>query len=132
VRLILFAEFVKIGLFSIGGGLATLPFLFELAAKYDWLSPKDVGDFLAIAQSSPGAVGVNMAAQTGFRAGGIPGAFIAALGLVTVPIAVILIIAPMITAFKKSSAAAAVLSGLRPAAVGLIAAAGFGVWKLAL
>jgi chromate transporter len=129
---ILYAEFFKIGLFSIGGGLATLPFLFDLAARYDWLGPEKVGDFLAIAQSSPGAVGVNMAAQSGFAAAGIPGAVIAPLGLVSVPIVVIIIVARMLARFKESRVVEAVFSGLRPAAAGLIGAAGFGVWKLSL
>jgi chromate transporter len=127
-----YAEFIKIGLFSIGGGLATLPFLFDMADRYDWLSPEKLGDFLAIAQSSPGAIGVNMAAQTGFAAAGIPGAFAAALGLVTIPIAAIILVAHMLTAFKENQSVQAVFSGLRPAAAGLIAAAGFGVWRLSL
>jgi chromate transporter len=129
---ILYAEFFKIGLFSIGGGLATLPFLFDLASRYDWLSPEKVGDFLAIAQSSPGAMGVNMAAQSGFAAAGIPGAVIAPLGLVSVPVVVIIIVARMLARFKENRVVEAVFSGLRPAAAGLIGAAGFGVWKLAL
>jgi chromate transporter len=53
--LVIFAEFCKIGLFAVGGGLATLPFLFELAEKYEWLRPEQIRDFLAIAQSSPGS-----------------------------------------------------------------------------
>ncbi|MDR1930773.1 MAG: chromate transporter [Treponema sp.] len=130
--LILYGEFLKIGLFSVGGGLATLPFLFELAARYSWLSPEKVGDFLALAQSSPGAIGVNMAAQTGFAAAGIPGAFTAALGLVSIPIAVIIITARVLARFKENQTLQAVFSGLRPAAAGLIGAAGFGVWKLSL
>jgi chromate transporter len=129
---LLYAEFVKIGLFSVGGGLATLPFLFELAEKYDWLTPEKLGDFLAIAQSSPGAIGVNVAALAGFAAAGIPGAFAAALGLITVPIVVIILVARMLAAFKENQSVQAVFSGLRPAAAGLIAAAGFGVWKLVL
>jgi chromate transporter len=129
---VLYAEFFKIGLFSIGGGLATLPFLFDLAARYDWLSPEKLGDFLAIAQSSPGAMGVNMAVQSGFAAAGIPGAFIAPLGLISIPIVAIIIVARMLTRFKENRAVGAVFLGLRPAAAGLISAAGFGVWKLSL
>jgi chromate transporter len=129
---ILYAEFFKIGLFSIGGGLATLPFLFDLAVRYDWLIPEKIGDFLAIAQSSPGAMGVNMAAQSGFAAAGIPGVFIASLGLVSVPVIVIILVARVFARFKENRAAGAVFSGLRPAAAGLISAAGFGVWKLSL
>jgi chromate transporter len=129
---VLYAEFFKIGLFSIGGGLATLPFLFEMASRYDWLSPEKLGDFLAIAQSSPGAMGMNMAAQSGFAAAGIPGAVIAPLGLVSIPIIVIIFVARMLAHFKENRAVEAVFSGLRPAAAGLISAAGFGVWKLSL
>jgi chromate transporter len=125
-------EFVKIGLFSIGGGLATLPFLFDLAARYDWLSPERLGDFLAIAQSAPGAGGVNMAVQAGFAAAGVPGAFIAPLGLVSAPVVVIIVVARMLDYFKKNRILGAVFSGLRPAAVGLISAAAFEVWKLSL
>jgi chromate transporter len=129
---VLYAEFFKIGLFSIGGGLATLPFLFDLAARCEWLSPERLGDFLAIAQSAPGAMGVNMAVQSGFAAAGIPGAVIAPLGLVSVPVIVIIVVARMLARFKENRAVGAVFSGLRPAAAGLIGAAGFGVWKLSL
>jgi chromate transporter len=130
--LIIFLEFCKIGLFSVGGGLATLPFLFQMADKYEWLTREKVGDFLAIAQSSPGAIGVNMAAQTGFAYAGPPGAFLAALGLIAPAIITITIVARVLTAFKENRIVAAVFSGLRPAAAGLLAAAGFAAWKLAL
>ena len=63
----IYAEFFKMGLFAVGGGLATLPFLFQMAATYEWLSPEMVGNYLAVAQSAPGPVGVNMAALTGFQ-----------------------------------------------------------------
>jgi chromate transporter len=130
--LALFAEFCKIGLFSVGGGLATLPFLFELAEKYEWLRPEQIGDFLAIAQSSPGAIGINMGAQTGFLWAGAPGAYIAALALAAPSIAIIIIIARMLKSFKENRIAAAVFSGLRPAASGLLTAAGFSAWKISL
>jgi chromate transporter len=128
----LFLEFCKIGIFSVGGGLATLPFLFELADRSPWLTHEDIGNFLAIANSSPGAIGVNMAAQVGFKAGGIPGAFIAVLGLVFPAIITITIIARMFQAFKENRIAASVFSGLRPAAAALLAAAGFSAWKVIL
>ncbi|MDR1143385.1 MAG: chromate transporter [Spirochaetaceae bacterium] len=129
---LVYAEFFKIGAFSVGGGLATLPFLYDIASRYDWLTRADIGNFLAIAQSSPGAVGVNMAAQTGYLAGGIPGAVLAPLGLITPAIIAILIVARIFTAFKENAAVKAVFGGLRPAAAGLIAAAGFGVIRLSL
>ncbi|MDR1955936.1 MAG: chromate transporter, partial [Treponema sp.] len=81
--LLLFVEFFKIGCFSVGGGLATLPFLYQLADTVQWLDPEMVGNMQAVAQSLPGAIGVNMAAYTGFLAMGIPGAVVAVLGLVS-------------------------------------------------
>ncbi|MDR1949327.1 MAG: chromate transporter [Spirochaetaceae bacterium] len=132
IFLLLFAEFFKIGLFSVGGGLATLPFLYQLADKYAWLSYETIADMVAIAESTPGAIGVNMATYVGFRCAGIPGAVTATLALITPSIAVILIVARILTAFKENLRVKAVFSGLRPAATGLIAAAGFGVIKLSL
>jgi chromate transporter len=130
--LLLYAEFFKIGLFSVGGGLATLPFLYQMADKYEWLTGENVADFLAIAQSSPGAIGVNMAAQTGFRCAGLPGAILAALGLISPAIIIITIIARMLLAFKENKTLVSVFSGLRPAAAGLLAAACFGALKISL
>jgi chromate transporter len=130
--LLLYLEFCKVGAFAVGGGLATLPFLFQMADRYTWLDRETVGNFLALAQSSPGAIGVNLAAQTGFHAAGIAGALLAALGLVSPAIVVIALLARMLRAFKENRSVTAVFSGLRPAAAGLLAAAGLGAWKLSL
>jgi chromate transporter len=130
--LLLYVEFFKIGVFSVGGGLATLPFLYQMADRYEWLAKEKVADFLAIAQSSPGAIGVNMAAQAGFLCAGLPGAILAVLGLVSPAIAVIVLIARMLAAFKENKTVASVFSGLRPAAAGLLAAACFGALKISL
>ncbi|MDR2371478.1 MAG: chromate transporter [Treponema sp.] len=128
----LFAEFCKIGLFSVGGGLATLPFLFELAGKYSWLSHEKVGDLLAIAQCSPGAIGINMSAQAGFLAAGISGAITAGLGLAAPSIAVIIVVDRVFAAFKTNRIVTAVFRGFRPAAAGLLAAAAFAALRIAL
>jgi len=130
--LLLYAEFFKIGLFSVGGGLATLPFMYEISARYNFFTPEDIGNFLAIAQSSPGAIGVNMSAQIGYLAGGIPGACIAPLGLISPALIIIMVISRILSAFKENAVVKAVFSGLRPAATGLILAAGFGVIALSL
>ena len=132
ILFILFAEFFKIGLFSVGGGLATLPFLYELAGRYDWISVSDIATMVAIAESTPGAIGVNIATYSGFQCAGAGGAVIATLGLISPSIIVISIIAGILTNLKSSFAVQAVFSGLRPAAVGLIGAAGFGIVHLAL
>jgi chromate transporter len=121
--LFLYARFFRIGLFSIGGGYATLPFLYEMADKYDWLSRDDVGNMLAVAQSLPGAIGVNLSAYSGFRYALIPGGFIAALGLISPSIIIIAIIARVLSAFKESKLVAALFAGFRPAGAGLLSAA---------
>jgi chromate transporter len=130
--LFLFAQFFQIGLFSIGGGLATLPFLYQIADKEEWLHPQMLGNIQAVAQSLPGAIGVNMAAYTGFECAGVPGAFAAACGLISPSIVIIIVIARVLRAFKESETVKAVFSGLRPAAAGLLCAAGFGAIRLSL
>ncbi|MDR2942645.1 MAG: chromate transporter [Treponema sp.] len=137
--LLLYLEFFKIGIFAIGGGLATLPFLFFMAynrftfiQQSSWLGTEQVGNFLAIAQCSPGAVGVNVAAQTGFQYGGIAGGFLAVLGLISPAFIVIVIVSMTLQSLKENKTAISVFCGLRPAATGLLCAAGWGVWRLAL
>ncbi|MDR3248161.1 MAG: chromate transporter [Treponema sp.] len=130
--LFLFFQFFRIGLFSIGGGYATLPFLYELADKYDWLTREDVGNMLAVAQSLPGAIGANLSAYTGFRCAGIPGAYIAALGLITPSIIIIAIIARVLLAFKESRLVSALFAGFRPAGAGLLSAAAFATIAVSL
>ena len=122
IYLILFWEFFKIGLFSIGGGLATLPFLYKLAGVYPWLPAETIPDMAAAAQFSPGAIGVNISLITGFRCAGVAGGIIAALGLITPSIIIIIIVARMFSSFKENRTVKAVFSGLRPAAAGLLAA----------
>jgi len=135
--LFLFTTFFKIGLFSIGGGLATLPFLFELADNQaangsGWLTREMIGDMLAVAQSLPGAIGANLSAYTGLRYAGIPGGYISALGLIMPSVITIIVVARMLQAFKESAVVKSLFSGFRPAAAGLLSAAGFGVIALSL
>jgi chromate transporter len=132
IFLILFWEFFKIGLFSIGGGLATLPFLYKLAEVYPWLTAEAIPDLVAAAQFSPGAIGVNMANYAGYRCAGVAGGITAALGLVSPSIIIIIIVARMFTSFKENRIVKAVFSGLRPAAAGLLAAAGLSVIRASL
>ena len=136
--LYLFATFFRIGLFAIGGGLATLPFLFELADNSTgintagWLTREMIGNMLAVAQSSPGAIGANLSAYTGFRYAWVPGAYIAALGLTVPSIIIIIIVARTLRAFRESAVIKSLFSGFRPAAAGLLSAAGFGAIALSL
>lgn len=123
----LFYEFFKTGLFAIGGGLATLPFLYNLSDKTGWFTHTDLTNMIAVSESTPGPLGVNTATYVGFTVGGLPGAIVATLGLVAPSIIVILIIASFLKAFRDSRIVDSAFYGLRPASTGLIAAAGIPV-----
>jgi len=130
--LYLFAVFFRTGLFAIGGGLATLPFIFELADNSVWLTRESIGNMLAIAQSAPGAIGVNLAACIGFKYSGISGGLMAALGLVTPSIIVIIIAARMLEAFRENRIIKILFTSFRPAAAGLLSSAGLSAIVLSL
>lgn len=128
----LFWEFFKTGLFAVGGGLATLPFMYDISDKTGWFTHSMLADMVAVSESTPGPIGVNMATYVGFVTGGIPGAVIATVGLVTPSVIVILLIARVLKAFRENQYVDAGFYGLRPCSIGLIAAAGVLVVKLAL
>ena len=128
----LFWEFFKTGLFSVGGGMATIPFLSAMSASTGWFTQQQLADMIAVGESTPGPIGVNMATYVGYTTGGIPGAVIATLGLVTPSIIVIVIIARVLEAFRQNKYVDAAFYGLRPCSLGLIAAAALLVIKIAL
>ena len=132
IYLRLFWEFFKVGLFSVGGGLATLPFLYSLGAKTGWFSTADVANMLAVSESTPGPIGVNMATYAGFDCGGVLGGVVATLGLVTPSVIVIVLIAMALQAFRTNKYVDAAFYTLHPASTGLIAAAGWSVFALVL
>ena len=132
IYLTLFLEFFKVGLFSVGGGLSTIPFLYELADKYTWFDEAMLGNMIAVSQSTPGPIGINMATYAGFNAGGILGGLIATIGLVMPSVIIIIIVAHVLNKFKESKAVQSVFYALRPAVTGLIAVAGFGVFKISV
>ena len=123
----LFIEFFKAGLFAVGGGMATIPFLYDISDKTGWFTHAELTNMIAISESTPGPIGVNMATYVGYSSAGIPGSLIATLGLITPSIIVILIIAGFYNAFKNNKYVQAAFYGLRPASAGLIAAAGLSV-----
>lgn len=125
--LLLVYEFFKIGLFSIGGGLATLPFLYQLADKYDWFSYEMIMDMVAISEATPGPIGVNMATYVGFQYAGIFGGIIATTALVFPSVVIIIWISKFLEKFKDNKYVKDVFYLLRPTVTGLIAFAGFGV-----
>lgn len=131
----LFLEFFKTGLFAVGGGMATIPFLYDMADRTGWFTRQDLANMIAVGESTPGPIGVNMATYVGFvtgmgeggTAGAILGAVIATLGLVTPSLMVILIVAAVLKSFRDNRYVNRAFYGLRPASTGMIAAAGLSV-----
>lgn len=99
----LFWQFFKTGLFAVGGGLATLPFLQEMSRLTHWFTTTDIADMVAVSESTPGPLGVNMATYVGFKTAGFAGGAIATLGLIAPSIIIILIIARMLRRFQSSA-----------------------------
>lgn len=132
IYLRLFFEFFKTGLFAVGGGLATLPFLRNVADVTGWYTQAQLADMLAVSESTPGPIGVNMATYVGFTTAGVPGAIVATVGLIMPSVIVILIIARILQKFRHNRIVENAFYGLRPASTGLIAAAGLSVVPLAL
>lgn len=132
IYLRLFIEFFKTGLFAVGGGMATLPFLYAMSDSTGWFSHAQLADMIAVSESTPGPIGVNMATYVGFSTAGVAGAVTATLGLVTPSVIIILLIAKALQSFRSNKYVDAAFYGLRPCSIGLIAAAGLLVVKVAL
>jgi chromate transporter len=134
----LYFRFFLVGLFSVGGGLATLPFLTSMGEVTGWFDAVDISNMVAISESTPGPIGINMATYIGFQIGsemgmpfGILGSIIATLGEVTPCVTIIIIVSKMLMKFRDSKYVEYAFYGLRAASVGLITAAWLGVAKIA-
>ena len=128
----LFYEFFKTGLFSVGGGMATLPFLHDMAERTGWFTASELTDMVAVSESTPGPIGVNMASYVGFTTGGPAGAAVATVGLITPSIIVILLIASFLRNFQSNRYVTGAFYGLRPASTALVASAGLSVASVSL
>ena len=125
-------EFFKTGLFAVGGGLATLPFLTQMQEKYGWVTAEELANMIAVGESTPGPIGVNMATYVGYSSFGIFGGLLATLSLVLPSLIVIMIVARAMDKYQKNPLVQNMFAFMRPAVAGLIAAAGFAVLKIAL
>lgn len=123
----LFYEFFKTGLFAVGGGLATLPFLEDISQRTGWFTSAQLADMLAISESTPGPIGVNMATYVGFETAGILGALCATVGLVMPSVILIILVSKVLEKFRTNTYVEAAFYGLRPASVAMVASAGIGV-----
>lgn len=132
IYLSLFFEFFKTGLFAVGGGLATIPFLNEIALRTGWFSQDLLGDMIAVAESTPGPIGVNVATYAGFTTAGFFGGLIATLGLILPSIIIILLIGTVLEKFKNNPFVSRAFYGIRPMVVGMIASVAIGLIGSAL
>ncbi|MCQ2532337.1 MAG: chromate transporter [Saccharofermentans sp.] len=132
VYLALFIEFFQIGLFAIGGGPATIPFLMDLPNRYDWYTVADVTNMLAVSESTPGPIGINMATYAGYNAAGFLGGLVATLSLVLPSLIVIVIVAKILDKFSKNMYVKSSFAMIRPAVTGLIAMAVYGIFRASL
>ena len=123
----LFYEFFKTGLFAVGGGLATLPFLEDISQRTGWFTSAQLADMLAISESTPGPIGVNMATYVGFETAGILGSLCATVGLVMPSVIIIVLVSKVLEKFRTNTYVEAAFYGLRPASVAMVASAGIGV-----
>ena len=140
IYLKLFWEFFKAGLFAIGGGMATVPFLQEISRKTGWYTAGDLADMIAVSESTPGPIGVNMATYVGYTTvsrlfgpvAGILGGILSTVGLVMPSVIIILIVARFLETFRENRYVNAAMYGLRAASVALISSAGISIVLIAV
>lgn len=132
IYLQLFWAYFKVGLFSVGGGMATIPFLYDMSDATGWFTHAQLADMLAVAESTPGPIGVNMATYVGFSTAGPLGSLVATVGLVTPSVIVVVMVARVLQQFRHNRYVESIFYGLRPASTGLIGAAGVTIALIAL
>lgn len=131
--LLLCFEFFKTGLFAVGGGMAAIPYLARMAETHpEWFSLEMLADMIAVSESTPGPIGINMATYAGFVVAGVPGAVLASLSMVLPCLIIMLCIAGALNRYNSNPYVQWAFGGLRPAVTGLIAAAGFTVLQMAV
>lgn len=129
---ILFYEFFRIGLFAIGGGMVTIPFLFDLTKNFDWFTAEELTNMIAVSQSTPGPVGVNMATYAGFQAAGVGGGIMATFGLVLPSVIIVIMVSKLLRCCSENKLLNEVMAAIRPAVAALILQAGFELFKLSV
>ena len=129
IYLLLIYEFLKVGLFSVGGGYATLPFLYHISETYNWYSAKELVDMLAISSITPGPVGINVATFAGFKTAGLFGAILSTTSLILPSFLIVVFISKLLNKFKENFYVQSILYAIKPAGCALIAAVGFRLFK---
>ncbi len=130
IYLRLFWEFFKAGLFAVGGGLATLPFLTAMSDSTGWFTKAQLADMVAVSESTPGPIGVNIATYVGFTIRGVLGSVVATIGLITPSVVIILFIARILEKFRSNKYVDRAFYGIRPSSTALITSALIGLMML--
>ena len=120
----LFLQFFHVGVFSFGGGYATLPFLYDIAEKYHWYSAKQLTDMLAISSITPGPISVNVATFAGFATSGILGSLIATTAIILPSYIIVTIVYKVLDKFRTNRNVKGAIRGLKPAGCALLSAVG--------
>lgn len=117
----IFTVFSKIGAFTIGGGYAMIPLIQKELERRGWMSEDELPDIIALAQSAPGVLAVNVAIFTGYRLRGVKGSIAAAAGTILPSFVAILLIAMVFSGYRDNPVVVRIFKGIRPVVVGLIA-----------
>lgn len=120
----LFCEFLQIGIFSFGGGYATLPFLYEISNNYNWYSLDDLSNMIAISSLTPGPIGINMATFAGFKISGILGAIIATCAIALPSLIFVILISKALRKYCENIYVKSIISVLKPLGCGLLISVG--------
>ncbi len=129
----LYWAFIKIGLFTFGGGYAMIPLMeAEMINRYGWLTAAEFLDIVAVAEMTPGPVAVNAATFIGYRLAGVPGSLLATLGVITPSLVILLLLGRFLMAFIQDQRSERFFKGLRPAMIALILTAAFTLGQAAL
>ena len=125
-------EFFKIGLFAVGGGLASLPFLYHLADHYHWFSYAELTNMIAVAESTPGPLGINMATYVGYKVAAVGGGIAASLAIILPSLIITTLVCTLLKRYRENEQVRWAFYGLRPAVAGLIGAIAIGLLQIAL
>lgn len=132
IYLQLFFEFFKVGLFVVGGGMAAVPFLYDISERTGWFTEHMLADMIAVSESTPGSIGVNMATYVGYTTAGVFGSVVATLGTILPSIIIMQIVARLFIKLNEKPLVKAAFYGLNPAVVGLILSAAFQILNISV
>lgn len=122
-------EFLKIGLFSFGGGYATIPFLYDISVRYNWFSLRELSDITAVASITPGPVGINAATYAGIKTAGIAGALCSTVSEMIPSLILVIIVSKLLKKFSDNFYVKSAIETLKPISCALLVSVSIGLLK---